>query len=131
MTTSRMRSPLGRAIGLGPARAGVDHWYAQRITAIALIPLCFWFVVAVIGLLGADLETVQNWVSLPLPAILFVLLLIAIFYHVSLGLQVVIEDYIHAELAKVGLIVVVRLLCFGFAVAGVFAVVSIALGATS
>jgi succinate dehydrogenase / fumarate reductase membrane anchor subunit len=128
MTASRMRSPLGRAIGLGPARAGVDHWWGQRITAIAVIPLSLWFVAAVIGLLGADLETVQNWVSLPLPAILLVLLLIATFYHVSLGLQVVIEDYVHAELAKLGLIVAVRLLCFGFAVAGIFAVVSIALG---
>jgi succinate dehydrogenase / fumarate reductase, membrane anchor subunit len=126
-----MRSPLGRAIGLGSAKEGVDHWWAQRITAIALVPLSLWFVSALIGLVGADLETVQNWVSLPLPAILLILLLIATFYHVSLGLQVVIEDYVHAELAKLGLLVVLRLLCFGFAVAGIFAVVSIALGGAS
>jgi succinate dehydrogenase / fumarate reductase, membrane anchor subunit len=126
-----MRSPLGRAIGLGSAKEGVEHWWAQRITAIALVPLSLWFVSAIIGLIGADLETVQNWVSLPLPAILLILLLIATFYHVSLGLQVVIDDYIHTELAKLGLIVVLRLLCFGFAVAGIFAVVSIALGGAS
>jgi succinate dehydrogenase / fumarate reductase, membrane anchor subunit len=131
MMESRMRSPLGRATGLGSAKAGVDHWWAQRITAIALIPLSLWFVAAVIGLLGADLETVQNWVSLPLPAILLILLLIATFYHFSLGLEVVIEDYVHSELTKLGLVVVVRLLCFGFAVAGIFAVVSIALAGTS
>jgi succinate dehydrogenase / fumarate reductase, membrane anchor subunit len=74
---------------------------------------------------------VQNWVGLPLPAILLVLLLIATFYHASLGLQVVIEDYVHTELVRLGLVVVVRLLSFGFAVAGIFAVLSIALGSTS
>jgi len=128
---SRMRSPLGRAIGLGSAKEGVEHWWAQRLTAIALVPLSLWFVSAIIGLAGADLETMQNWVGLPLPAILLVLLLIATFYHLSLGLQVVIEDYVHTDLAKLGLIIIVRLLSFGFAVAGVFAVVSIALGPTS
>lgn len=131
MIATRMRSPLGRAIGLGSAKEGVDHWWAQRITAIALVPLSLWFVSAVIGLVGADLETVQNWVGLPLPAILLILLLIATFYHLSLGLEVVIEDYVHTELAKLGLVVVLRLLCFGFAVAGIFAVVSIAVGGTS
>jgi succinate dehydrogenase / fumarate reductase membrane anchor subunit len=126
-----MRSPLGRAIGLGSAKEGVAHWWAQRITAIALVPLALWFVIAIIGLVGADLDAVQDWIGRPLPAILLVLLLIAMFYHVSLGLQVVIEDYIHAELAKLGLLIVVRLLCFAFAVAGIFAVLSMALGTTS
>jgi len=126
-----MRSPLGRAVGLGSAKEGVEHWWAQRLTAIALVPLSLWFVSAIIGIAGADLETMQNWVGLPLPAILLVLLLIATFYHLSLGLQVVIEDYVHTDLAKLGLIIIVRLLSFGFAVAGVFAVVSIALGPTS
>jgi succinate dehydrogenase / fumarate reductase membrane anchor subunit len=128
MIASRMRSPLGRAIGLGSAKEGVEHWLAQRITAIALLPLSLWFVSAVISLVGADLETVQNWVSQPLAAILLVLLLIAMFYHLALGIQVVIEDYVHTELARLGLVVVVRLLSFGFAVAGIFAVLSIAFG---
>ena len=126
-----MRSPLGRAIGLGSAKEGLDHWWAQRITAVALVPLSLWFISAIVGLVGADLETVQNWMSLPLPAILLILLLIAAFYHLSLGLQVVIEDYVHTDFAKLGLVVVLRLLCFGIAVAGIFAVVSIALGGTS
>ena len=69
--------------------------------------------------------------SLPLPAILLILLLIATFYHLSLGLQVVIEDYVHTDFAKLGFVVVIRLLCFGIAVAGIFAVVSIAVGGTS
>jgi succinate dehydrogenase / fumarate reductase, membrane anchor subunit len=126
-----MRSPLGRAIGLGSAKEGVEHWWMQRITAVALVPLMLWFVIAVIGLVGADLEIVQNWVSRPLPAILVMLLLIASFYHMSLGLQVVIEDYVHTELAKLGLVIVIRLLCFAFAVAGIFALLTIALGTTS
>jgi succinate dehydrogenase / fumarate reductase, membrane anchor subunit len=131
MIASRMRSPLGRAIGLGSAREGVEHWWAQRISAIALVPLTLWFVMAIIGLVGADLDAVQNWVGRPLPAILLVLMLIATFYHMSLGLQVVIEDYVHTELAKLGLVIAVRLLCFAFAVAGIFAVLSMALGTTS
>jgi succinate dehydrogenase / fumarate reductase membrane anchor subunit len=131
MMASRMRSPLGRAIGLGSAKEGVEHWWMQRITAVALVPLILWFAIAVIGLVGADLETVQNWVGRPLPAILLVLLLIASFYHMSLGLQVVIEDYVHTEPAKLGLVIAIRLLCFAFAVAGIFAVLSMALGTTS
>ena len=123
-----MRSPLGRAIGLGSAKEGVERWWVQRITAIALVPLILWFVVAVIGLVGADLETMQNWVGRPLPAILLVLLLIATFYHMSLGLQVVVEDYVHVELAKLALVIVIRLFCFALAVAGIFAVFSIAVG---
>ena len=125
-----MRSPLGRAMGLGSAKEGVEHWWVQRITAIALVPLALWFVAAIIALVGADVDAVQDWVGRPLPAILLVLLLIATFYHAFLGLQVVIEDYIHAELAKLGLIILVRLLCFALAVAGIFAVLSMSLGTT-
>src|ERR1700730_18465063 len=95
MMTSRMRSPLGRAIGLGSAKEGVEQWWMQRITAVALVPLTLWFVIAVIGLVGADLETVQNWVGRPLPAILLVLLLIARLYHMSLALAGVLEGFLH------------------------------------
>jgi succinate dehydrogenase / fumarate reductase, membrane anchor subunit len=126
MVAIRMRSPLGRAIGLGSAKEGVEHWWMQRITAVALVPLTLWLAISIVGLVGADLETVQNWLGRPLPAILLVLLLVATFYHMSLGLQVVVEDYVHAQLAKLGLVIAVRLLCFAFAVAGIFAVLSIA-----
>jgi len=131
MMASRMRSPLGRALGLGSAKEGVEHWWLQRITAAALVPLSVWFVIAIIRLVGADIETVRDWVSTPMPAILLVLLLIATFWHASLGLQVVVEDYVHTPLAKLGLVIVVRLGCFAFAVAGIFAVLSMALGMTS
>jgi succinate dehydrogenase / fumarate reductase membrane anchor subunit len=126
-----MRSPLGRAIGLGSAKEGVAHWWLQRITAVALVPLSLWFVIAIIRLVGADSDGVRDWVGNPLPAIMLVLLLIATFYHAALGLQVVIEDYIHAELTKLGLVVIVRLGCFALAVAGVFAVLSMAVATSS
>jgi len=126
-----MRSPLGRAIGLGSAKEGVEHWWLQRITAVALVPLSLWFVIAIIRLVGADSDGVRDWVGNPLPAIMLVLLLIATFYHAALGLQVVIEDYIHAELTKLGLVVVVRLGCFALAVAGMFAVLSMAVATSS
>jgi succinate dehydrogenase / fumarate reductase, membrane anchor subunit len=131
MAATRMRSPLGRAVGLGSAKEGVEHWWLQRITAVALVPLSLWFVVAAIRLVGADVDNVRDWVGNPLPAILLVLLLIATFYHSALGLQVVIEDYVHADFAKLGLVVVVRLGCFALAVAGIFAVVIMAVGTSS
>lgn len=131
MTANRLRSPLGRALGLGSAKEGVEHWWLQRITAAALVPLSVWFVIAIIRLVGADLETVREWVATPMPAILLVLLLIATFWHASLGLQVVVEDYVHTPLTKLGLVIVVRLGCFAFAVAGIYAVLSMALGMTS
>ena len=124
----RLRSPLARAIGLGSAKEGVEHWLVQRVTAVALVPLALWFVIAVIGLVGADYDTVLAWVGQPLPAILLVLLLIATFYHAALGLQVVIEDYIHGELARFGLVILTRLACIALAVAGIVAVLTLALG---
>ena len=126
-----MRSPLGRAIGLGSAKEGVEHWWLQRITAVALVPLSLWFVIAIIRLVSADSDGVRDWVANPLPAIMLVLLLIATFYHAALGLQVVIEDYIHAELTKLALVVIVRLGCFALAVAGMFAVLSMAVATSS
>jgi succinate dehydrogenase / fumarate reductase membrane anchor subunit len=129
MAPSRMRSPLGRAIGLGSAKEGVEHWWAQRVTAIALVPLTVWFVVAIIGLAGADHAHFVDWVRHPLPAILLVLLLIATFYHGALGLQVVIEDYVANEALRFGLLIVMRLAAIVFAARGIFAVLKLSLGA--
>ncbi|HEY1430134.1 MAG TPA: succinate dehydrogenase, hydrophobic membrane anchor protein [Stellaceae bacterium] len=106
-------------------------WLPQRITAVALVPLALWFVTTIIRLAGADLQSFRAWVGGPLPAILLVLLLIATFWHASLGLQVTIEDYVHTEHAKFGLLIVMRLGCIGLAAAGIFAVLSMAVGRTS
>jgi len=122
-----MRSPLGRAIGLGSAKEGVEHWWALRVTSIALVPLALWFVTAVIGLAGADHGVLADWVSQPLPAVLLVLLLIATFYHSALGLQVVIEDYVGNEAARLTLLIVMKLASVVLAALAVFAVLKLAL----
>ena len=124
-TSSRMRTPLSRAIGLGSAKEGVDHWWAQRITALALVPLTLWFVVAVIQLIGADRTTFIEWVRHPVPAVLLVLLLIATFYHSALGLQVVIEDYVENEAVRFGLIIIMKLVSVVLTVLGIFAVLKL------
>ena len=126
---SPMRSPLGRAIGLGSAKEGVEHWWAQRVSALALVPLALWFVIAIIGLVGADRALVVDWVRHPGPAILLVLLLIATFYHGALGLQVVIEDYVDNKTLRLGLLIVMRLAAIVFVARGIFAVLKLSLGA--
>jgi succinate dehydrogenase / fumarate reductase, membrane anchor subunit len=126
MDGQRMRSPLGRARGLGSAREGVEHWWMQRVTAAALIPLTLWFVVSLIALTGSDYNAFIAWLKAPFVAILMVLLLIALFHHMALGLQVVVEDYVHSDRAKIPTVVAIRLACFALAVAGIFATVRIA-----
>ncbi len=125
---SSMRTPLGRAIGLGSAKEGVQHWWAQRLTALALVPLMLWFVASLIAHLGMDRAAVLHWLGAPLPAIAMVLVLIAGLYHMALGVQVVIEDYIEHEGVKLAALVLDRFVAIVLAVAGIFAVLRIALG---
>ena len=123
-----MRSPLGRVRGLGSAREGVGHWWAQRMTALALVPLTLWFVAAVAGLTGADHAAARAWIASPVPAALLVLLIVASFYHGALGLQVVIEDYVHHEGAKLAALIAVNGLSLLLGLAGVLAVLTILFG---
>src|SRR3954447_19496633 len=122
----RMKSPLGRAIGLGSAKEGVDHWWWQRISSIALVPLSLWFVIQVIRLAGADLQAVVDWLDSPVQATLFILLLGAIFYHGALGLQVVIEDYVENEGVKFAALIVMKLAAFLLAAFAIFSVLKLA-----
>ena len=117
---------LRRALGLGSAKGGVRHWWMQRLTAIALVPLSIWFVISVIYLLGADHERVTSWVSNPIVALLLILMLTTMFYHLRLGLQVVIEDYIHAKSLKLMCVVGNDFVNIALAVACIFAVLKIA-----
>ena len=103
-----LQSDFKRVRGLGSAKEGVAHWWAQRITALALIPLTVWFVASVVRLVGAPDAAVIDWVASPVPAILLVLLVVAAFHHAQLGLQVVIEDYVHGEGAKLALLLLVK-----------------------
>jgi succinate dehydrogenase / fumarate reductase, membrane anchor subunit len=128
MAEERLRTPLGRAFGLGSAKEGVQHWWAQRVSAIALIVLGLWFAASLIAHAGADRATVVAWLHEPLSAILAILMLAAVFYHAALGLQVVIEDYVHSEWLKLSSIVAMRLISLALAVAGIFAVLRIAFG---
>ena len=128
MAEQRLRSPLGRAIGLGSAKAGVDHWWAQRVSAVALIVLGLLFAASLVALAGADRAAVTAWLRAPLSAVLTILTLIAVFYHGALGMQVVIEDYVQSEWLKLSSLVALRLICFALAVAGIFAVLRIAFG---
>lgn len=127
MEQGGMRSPLGRAVGLGSAKEGVDHWWQQRLTAIALVPLGLWFVASLLGHIDGSYEDAVAWLGSPLPAILMILLISATFYHAALGMQVVVEDYVHREWVKLSALILVRLACLLLAVAGVFAVLRVAL----
>jgi len=120
-----MRSPLARAIGLGSAKKGAGHWCAERVSAVALVPLTVWFAAEIIAHSGSDHPTFIAWLSAPLAATLMILLLIALFYHTALGLQVVIEDYVHSG-AKFVAVIALRLGCFALAAAGVMATLSVA-----
>lgn len=119
------RSALARAIGLGSAKSGFEHWWAERVSAIALVPLTLWFAAVLIAHTSGDYAAFIAWLRNPLAAILMILLLIALFHHTALGLQVVIEDYVHTGI-KLVVIVAVRLGCFALATAGIVATLGIA-----
>lgn len=121
-----LRTPLGRARGLGSAKGGTHHWWMQRLTSIALLPLVIWFIVAMIGRLGADHGAVSAWLASPLTAVLMILFVVVTFHHTQLGLQVVIEDYVHSEGVKFTLLTAIKLASIALAVAAVFAVLKIA-----
>lgn len=123
-----LRSTLGRVRGLGSAKEGVNHWWAQRMTAIALVPLTLWFVASVIGLAGADYATVVGWFKSPIDATLMVLLILATFYHAALGLQVVVEDYVHSEGLKVASLIAIKGLAALLGLLAVIAVLKLAFG---
>lgn len=124
-----LRSPLARARGLGSAKSGVEHWWAQRWTAAALVPLALWFVIALIAHVGAGHDAAVAWIGHPVTAVLLVLLVAATFHHAQLGLQVVIEDYVHTEWLKVSAIAVLKGVAIVLALIGIFSVLKIAFGA--
>ena len=121
------RSPLGRARGLGSAKQGTHHFWIQRVTAVALIPLVLWFVYSIAQLPSADYEAVRWWVHAPSVAVALVLFVSCVLYHSLLGVQVVIEDYVAGEGAKIVALLLSKFVHVVAAVAGIFAVLKIAL----
>ncbi len=95
-----LRSPLGKARGLGSAKEGVSHWWWQRVTSVALVPLSVWFVYSLASLAGAGHQTIVDWMQSPIVAALLIMFVITAFYHALLGVQVVVEDYVHTEWLK-------------------------------
>ena len=128
MSSTGMRSPLGRALGLGSARDGVEAWWRERVSAVALIPLTGWFAVAILMHVDKGYGAVVAWLKMPVTTTLMTLLLIALFHHTALGLQVVIEDYVHSRI-NIPVLVGMRLSCLALAVAGLVAILKIAFGA--
>ncbi|HIF60168.1 MAG TPA: succinate dehydrogenase, hydrophobic membrane anchor protein [Rhodospirillales bacterium] len=123
-----LRSDLGRVRGLGSAKDGTSHWWAQRVTAVALVPLSIWFVFSVVNLVGVDKDGFKVWLNGPGSFVLMALFLIALFYHMQLGLQVVIEDYVHNERNKVISLVLNKLLAVFLVVSSITALMRIAFG---
>jgi succinate dehydrogenase / fumarate reductase membrane anchor subunit len=103
-----MRSTLGQVRGLGSSNSGVAHWWAQRLTAIALIPLTLWFVSAVIRLAGLPRAAVAQWAAQPLVAALLIALVLATFHHLQLGLQAVFDDYVRGQHARLASLLVMK-----------------------
>jgi succinate dehydrogenase / fumarate reductase membrane anchor subunit len=122
-----LRNPLKRARGLGSAQSGVGHWWTQRITAAALVLLGLWFVATVLGLLHADYATARATVARPWNAVLLIAFVITMFWHASLGLQVVVEDYVHTRWKEVVSLVLIKFLAVLGALASVLAVLRVAL----
>lgn len=123
-----LRSPLGRVLGLGSAREGTGHWWAQRVSAVALIPLTLWFMFSLLALPALDYATVKLWLSYPLSGFLAVLLIAVLSYHSYLGTAEVIEDYVRAAGSKIFSLVLLR---FSYVLAGgasIFAILRVAFG---
>lgn len=117
-----LRAPLARARGLGSAKDGTEHWWLQRVTSVALALLTPWFLYLAIGLAGADQAQAREVLAHPFTASLLVAFVLTLFWHARLGLQVVVEDYIHARWLGVALLLAIR---FVYALAAIASVIAI------
>ncbi|MCY3768839.1 MAG: succinate dehydrogenase, hydrophobic membrane anchor protein [Gammaproteobacteria bacterium] len=122
-----MKNPLARVKGSGASGEGSHHWWLQRVTALVLVPLVVWFMFSIVGQVGKDLETVRTWIAQPHVAVLLVLSLSLMFYHGQLGMQVIIDDYVHRSGLRLCCLRVTRVVLLVSGFAGAFAVLRIAL----
>lgn len=124
--SSTMRTPLGRVRGLGSAKSGVHHWWVQRVTSAAMLPLTLWFVLSVASQAGAGYAATVEWLARPWNAVLMLITIGVSFYHTALGLQVIIEDYTNQDWLRMGAILATKAACLILALAAALAVLRIA-----
>lgn len=121
-----MRTPLGRVRGLGSAKSGTHHWWMQRVTSIALLPLTLWFVVSMLSLAGASYAQTRAFLAWPVNAVLMLALIGLTFHHIAAGLQVVVEDYVRKDMQRIAALLVIKGGCWLMALISVFAVLRVA-----
>ena len=124
----KLRTPLNVVRGLGSAKDGTDHWWHQRVTAVALVPLVAIFAIYVIALTGADRATVAETIGHPVGAGIALLLIVAMYYHLKLGIQVVVEDYVHGGATKIALLMCNTFACAVLGVLSALSVLKLAFG---
>jgi succinate dehydrogenase / fumarate reductase membrane anchor subunit len=122
-----LRSPIGRVLGLGSAKEGVQQWWRQRLTSVALVPLSIWFAVSLLTLPSLDHATVRAWMSQSSTALLLIVFVVVAAWHSKLGVQVVVEDYVHGAGARTLTLVSLTFVHVLLAAAGVFSVMKVAL----
>lgn len=124
----KFRSPLKNARGLGSANEGLSHWWLQRISAVALIPLSLWFVYSLLFIFSAPYDGVANWFHSPLNSSLMMMFVLISLYHGQTGIQVVIEDYIHTKPLSIALLLLVKGGSLLLAVVSVVSILKVAIG---
>ncbi len=123
-----LSTPLAKARGLGTAKSGTHHWIAQRLTAIALIPLSIWFVFSLVCMTELTYQAAIEWIRSPMVAIFLLLFIVALFHHAQLGMQIIIEDYIDCKVIKITKLILLKLISFFAGLAATVAILKIYLG---
>ena len=117
-----LRTPLSKVLGRGSAGEGAGHWWVQRVTAVALLPLTAWFAISLIGSSLQSYDAMRGWLGQPWVAVLTLLLVVTLAWHSKLGVEVVVEDYVHAKVAKITLLLLSAFIHVAAAVAGCYAI---------
>ena len=128
MSTSNMRTPLGRVRGLGSAKSGTEHFWKQRLTSVANIALTIAGIVIVIALLGRNHAATAQILGSPVIALIMLLFIISVCTHMRIGMQVVIEDYVHEDKAKFAMVMLNTFYCFAVGLAAAFAILKLSFG---
>lgn len=119
-------TPVARARGHGSAHSGVHHWWVQRLTALALLPLTVWLLWGAVSVAGGDHAAIVAWVAQPWNVAAWLAFIFALFYHIALGLQVVVEDYVHTRSVELPLQIGIKFACIALGLVAILAVLRVA-----